>query len=221
MNLADLADRLLAVGAPVDWSTPEPGLLVPAGVLTEADRELIRQQKPALLVALDFQGSLASMQEAMIRRFDAVDEEGAEAIREQMTRLILERSCVRCPGVGRAPGDPMYCRECRAEVAGARIATEEPPFKVLGDRVVCPTCGRTVEVDLYPGEDGELACRQCAPELAAGSPVPSPDSPGRPCGACHSDAWRRGRGAWVCDVCNPDPERLYREWKRGKEGAAA
>ena len=221
MNARQAAEALRSAGARVDWTAAEPKIRMQAGALTDELRAAIAERKAAVLIELDLPGALADMQRRMIAKLDAGDDEGGEAIREQMTRLILERSCVRCPGVGRAPGDPMYCRECRAEVAGARIATEEPPFKVLGDRVVCPTCGRTVEVDLFPGEDGELACRQCAPDLVAGSAGPSPDEPGRPCGACHSDTWRRGRGVWVCDVCSPDPERLYREWKRAKEGAAA
>ena len=221
MNVSEAADQLRALGATIVWGDGEPRIRVPSGALTDDLRAAIREHKPAILVELDFEGSLQSMQEAMIAKLDAGDHEGGGAIREQMTRLILERSCVRCPGVGLAPGDPMYCRECRAEVAGPRIAAEEPPYNVLGDRVICPTCGRMVEVDLFPNEDGELSCRQCASELAAGSPAPSPHGPGRPCGACRSNAWRRGKGVWVCDVCNPDPERLYREWKRGKEGAAA
>ena len=174
MKTVALADQLRTLGVTVIWSDGAPRLKVPAGVLSDELGEAIAAaHKPSLLVALDFEGSLADMQRRMIAKLDAGDHEGGEAIREQMTRLILGRSCVRCPGVGLAPGDRLLCAECRGEVR-ARVQSE----------------------------------------------VAAVDGPGRPCGACRSDTWRRGRGAWVCSTCSPDPSLLYAEWVQRKETAA-
>ena len=38
----------------------------------------------------------------------------------------------------------------------AMITTE-----ILGDRIVCPSCSRTVEADLFRDRSGELRCGQC------------------------------------------------------------
>ena len=32
---------------------------------------------------------------------------------------------------------------------------------ILGDRIVCPSCSRTVEADLFRDRRGELRCGQC------------------------------------------------------------
>ena len=121
MNAKQAAHQLRARGAVVVWGEGEPKIRTPWGTMTPELRAAIREHKPGILVELDFEGSLQSMQEAMLARFDAGDAAGGEAIREQMTRLILERSCVRCPGVGLAPGDRLLCADCRE---GARRREE-------------------------------------------------------------------------------------------------
>ena len=47
------------------------------------------------------------------------------------------------------------CEQCAAawEVWGS--------VDIWGDQVVCPTCDRLADDDLYPTDDGELRCRQC------------------------------------------------------------
>ena len=116
MNARQAAEALRSAGARVDWTAAEPKIRMQAGALTDELRAAIAERKAAVLIELDLPGALADMQRRMIAKLDAGDHEGGEAIREQMTRLILERSCVRCPGVALAPGDKILCAECRGEV---------------------------------------------------------------------------------------------------------
>ena len=127
MNAKQAADRLRALGATIAWGEGEPKIRTPRGTMTPELRAAIRAHKPAILVALDFGGSLEDMQRKMLARFDAGDEEGGEMIRAQMTGLILERSCVRCPGVALAPGDKILCAECRGEANRRQAAEAAPP----------------------------------------------------------------------------------------------
>ena len=60
----------------------------------------------------------------------------------------------RC-GSPLAPGSAERCAPC--EEAWQVWASVD----VWGDRVVCPTCERPADDDLYPTEDGELRCGQC------------------------------------------------------------
>ena len=90
MKTVALADQLRTLGVTVIWSDGAPRLKVPAGVLSDQLREAIAAaHKPSLLVALDFEGSLVSMQTAMMARFDAGNHEGGEQLRRQIERLVL------------------------------------------------------------------------------------------------------------------------------------
>ena len=116
MNAKQAADQLRALGAAIAWGAGEPKIRTPRGTMTPELRAAIRAHKPAILVELDFEGSLEDMQRRMIARFDAGDEEGGEAIRAQIERVVIANSCVRHPGVALAPGDKILCAECRGEV---------------------------------------------------------------------------------------------------------
>ena len=64
------------------------------------------------------------------------------------------RRLCRC-GSPVAPGSAGRCERCRAawEVWAS--------VDVWGDRVVCPTCDRPADDDLYPTADGGPRCSQC------------------------------------------------------------
>ena len=61
-----------------------------------------------------------------------------------------------CPcGSPLAPGSADRCAPC--EDAWEVWASVD----VWGDRVICPTCERPADDDLYPSDDSGLRCSQC------------------------------------------------------------